>query len=333
VDLKTGALRPSDRADGITKLTAVAPAAKADCPLWLEFLRQATNGDAELVRFLRHWCGYCLTGDISEHALLFIYGPGGNGKGVFLNTVAKIFDAYHKTAPMETFTASNSDRHPTDLAGLSGARLVAVSETEEGKAWAESKIKSITGGDRVSARFMRQDFFEYEPQFKLTIVGNHKPRLRNVDDAARRRFNIVPFVHKPAKVDPYLVDKLKKEWPAILRWMIDGCLDWQRNGLVRPKVVTDATAEYFEDQDSFTQWLEECCDVEIGNRYKTATSDELFASWSAYARAAAVDAGTKIGFGEKLRGAHLEPYKNNGQRGWRFVQVKRPRTYGQKDDE
>ena len=333
VDLKTGVLRPSDRADGITKLTAVTPAATADCPIWLAFLHQATNGNAALIRFLQQWCGYCLTGDISEHALLFIYGPGGNGKGVFLNTVAKIFDAYHKTAPMETFTASNSDRHTTDLAGLHGARHVGVSETEEGKAWAESKIKSVTGGDPVSARFMRQDFFEYEPQYKLTIIGNHKPRLRNVDDAARRRLNIVPFIHKPAKVDPYLGDKLKAEWPAILRWAIDGCLDWQKNRLVRPKVVTDATAEYFEDQDSFAQWLEECCDVEIGNRYKTATSDDLFASWSGYARAAGIDASTKIAFGEKLRGANLEPYKNNGQRGWRFVQVRHPRTYGQKDDE
>ena len=249
VDLKTGVLRPSDRADGITKLTAVAPAPTADCPIWLEFLHQATNGDAELIRFLQQWCGYCLTGDISEHALLFVYGPGGNGKGVFLNTVAKIFDAYHKTAPMETFTASSSDRHTTDLAGLHGARLVAVSETEEGKAWAESKIKSVTGGDPVSARFMRQDFFEYEPLYKLTIIGNHKPRLRNVDDAMRRRVNMAPFIHKPAEVDPYLGDKLKKEWPAILRWMIDGCLDWQKNRLMRPKVVTDATAEYFEDQE------------------------------------------------------------------------------------
>lgn len=236
VDLKTGVLRPSDRADGITKLTAVTPAATADCPIWMEFLRQATRGDGELIRFLQQWCGYCLTGDISEHALLFLYGGGGNGKGVFLNTVAKIFNAYHKTAPMETFTASKSDGHPTDLAGLHGARHVGVSETEEGKAWAESKIKSVTGGDPVSARFMRQDFFEYEPQYKLTIIGNHKPRLRNVDDAARRRLNIVPFIHKPAKVDPYLGDKLKAEWPAILRWMIDGCLDWQKIVLSAPRL-------------------------------------------------------------------------------------------------
>ena len=328
VDLTTGALRPSDPTDGITKLTAVAPAARAEAPTWLSFLNDATNGDGELIHFLQQWCGYCLTGDVSEHALLFLYGPGGNGKSVFLNTVAGAMLDYHVTAPMETFTASNSDRHPTDLAGLRGARLVAVSETEEGRAWAESKIKGVTGGDPVSARFMHQDYFEYKPLFKLTIIGNHKPRLRNVDDAVRRRFNIVPFIHKPANPDPRLEDKLRSEWPAILRWAIDGCLDWQKDRLVRPKVVTDATAEYFDDQDSFSQWLEECCDVEIGNRYKTATSDDLFASWSGHARAAGIEAGTKIAFGEKLRGARLEPYKSDRQRGWRFVQVRRPATFG-----
>ena len=136
---------------------------------------------------------------------------------------------------METFTASQSgDRHPTDLAMLNGARMVCASETEEGRAWAEVRIKQMTGNDVIAARFMRQDFFEYRPQFKLTIIGNHKPSLRNVDDAVRRRFNIVPFEFKPNPVDPHLEDKLRAEWPGILRWMIEGCLDWQRNGLLRP---------------------------------------------------------------------------------------------------
>lgn len=114
---------------------------------------------------------------------------------------------------------------------LRGARFVTASETEEGRAWAESRIKSLTGGDKISARFMRQDFFTYQPAFKLTIVGNHAPVLRNVDEAARRRFNIVPFTRKPAVPDRQLEDKLRSEWPEILRWAIDGCLEWQRNGL------------------------------------------------------------------------------------------------------
>ena len=125
--------------------------------------------------------------------MFFGYGTGGNGKGVFVNTVSGVMGDYATTAPMETFIASQSDRHPTELAGLRGARLVTAQETEEGRRWAESKIKALTGGDPIAARFMRQDFFEYSPQFKLLIVGNHKPGLRGVDEAMRRRMNLIPL--------------------------------------------------------------------------------------------------------------------------------------------
>ncbi len=191
-----------------------------------------------------------------------MFGPGGNGKTVFLNTLTSIMRDYAKVAAMETFTASHSERHPTDLAMLRGARLVTASETEEGRTWAETRIKQMTGGDLISARFMRQDFFTYRPQFKLTIIGNHKPVLRNVDDAARRRFNLAPFVHKPPQPDRDLELKLREEAPAILRWMIEGCLTWQKNGLVRPESVVAATSAYFEAQDLFGQWLEDHCDFE-----------------------------------------------------------------------
>jgi P4 family phage/plasmid primase-like protien len=146
--------------------------------------------------------------------------------------------------------------------------------------WAEARIKALTGGDPITARFMRRDFFTFTPTFKLTISGNHKPTLRNVDHAARRRFNIAPFTNKPTVPDKMLPEKLKPEWPGILRWMIEGCIEWQRDGLNAPKVVQDATSEYFAEQDILTQWLDECCD-----RDKTMgdTSSNLFASWRAYA--------------------------------------------------
>lgn len=262
VDLRTGELRLANRADHITKIVAVAPTTTADCPTWLAFLAQSTADDKELIRFLQQWAGYSLSGSIREHALLFIYGPGGNGKSVFLNTLAGILADYVASAAMDTFTSSPGDKHPTDLAMLRGARLVTATETEEGRAWAEARIKQMTGGDPVTARFMRQDFFTYTPQFKLTIAGNHKPALKNVDDAARRRFNIVPFLHKPEAPDHRLEHKLKAEWPGILRWMIDGCLDWQKHGLVRPEIVTSATAEYFEAQDTIGRWLAERCILE-----------------------------------------------------------------------
>jgi putative DNA primase/helicase len=177
-----------------------------------------------------------------------------------------------------TPTCGYSEHH-----SLKGARMVCASETEEGRQWAEVRIKQVTGGDRISARFMRQDFFEFMPQFKLTIIGNHQPELRNVDDAAKRRVNMAPFLHKPPKPDKDLEEKLKSEWPAILRWMIDGCLDWQANGLIRPAVVTTSTAEYFDDQDLLTQWVEECCErTDHDGRPLADTIASLLASWRGF---------------------------------------------------
>ena len=194
---------------------------------------------------------------------------------------------------MDTFIASNGDRHSTELAMLRGSRIVTASETEEGRQWAEARIKQLTGGDRITARFMRQDNFTFLPTFKLLIVGNHKPGLKNVDEAAKRRFNLVPFTNKPAVKDLQLEEKLKAEWPAILRWMIDGCLAWQRDGLAPPERVREATATYFAEQDILGEWLADRCIVDQSNPHRQATTQELFASWTAYAKAANEPAGTE----------------------------------------
>lgn len=285
VDLKTGQLRPARQGDFITKQTAVTPAATPDCPLWLGFLDQACGGDAGFICFLCQWSGYSLTGSVQEHAFLFLHGPGGNGKGVWMNTIANIIGDYCAIAAMDTFIASKGDKHPTDLAALKGARMVCASETEEGRQWSEMRIKQLTGGDKLAARFMRQDFFQFTPQFKLTIIGNHQPELRNVDDAASRRVNMAPFLHKPPTPDRKLEEKLRAEWPGILRWMIDGCLDWQANSLIRPAVVTASTAEYFDDQDLLTQRLDECCDRTDPNGLPLAdTLKSLIASWRSFAK-------------------------------------------------
>lgn len=297
VDLRTGLLRAAEPDDHITRCTAIAPSATAACPVWLSFLGDAAGQDQDLISFLQRWFGYCLTGVTREHALLFVYGPGGNGKGVLLTTMAGILGAYATTAAMDTFTASQGERHPTDLAMLHGARLVMTTETEEGRAWAEARIKALTGGDPITARFMRRDFFTFQPAFKLTISGNHKPTLRNVDDAARRRFNVVPFLNKPAAPKLDLVETLQTEWPGILRWMIDGCLAWQNQGLDRPRAVLDATAEYFAEQDVLAQWVEECCEqgTGIGD-----TSANLFASWRGFAQRRAEEVRNAKWFGTML---------------------------------
>jgi putative DNA primase/helicase len=173
VDLRTGSLLPPARELFITKATAVAPAQSADCPLWLRFLDESMRGDAGLVAFLKSFSGYMLTGDVSEHALMFGYGEGGNGKTVFCNTLSCVMGDYAVSAAMDAFVAARGEQHPTDMAMLRGARMVSATETEEGRAWAESKLKRLTGGDPVTARFMRQDFFTYLPQFKLLIIGNY----------------------------------------------------------------------------------------------------------------------------------------------------------------
>ena len=323
MDLRTGELRPALQSDMIVKSTAAAPSAAMECPTWLRFLDEATDGDADLQRFLQQWAGYCLTGITREHALIFVYGPGGNGKTVFVNVLGGILGDYAAVAPMETFAASHSDRHPTDLAMLRGARLVTASETEEGRAWAETRIKTLTGGDRVSARFMRQDFFTYSPQFKITAIGNHKPVLRNVDDAARRRFNIVPFIHKPENPDPDLETKLQAEWPGILRWMIEGCRNWQANGLTRPETVRTATAQYFEDQDRHGIFLQEECDVDPGNEYRTATSAELFQAWVEHCKGTGEEPGSHAAFSEALqRHGIVKDKGGKGRRIFKGVRLK-----------
>jgi putative DNA primase/helicase len=165
---------------------------------------------------------------------------------------------------------------------LRGARLVMATETEEGRRWAESRIKALTGGDPITARFMRQDFFTFTPQFKLFIAGNHKPGLRNVDEAIRRRLHLIPFdVKIPAdERDRALAEKLKAEWPGILAWAIEGCRHWQRNGLAPPHAVTKATDEYLEAEDAMGQWLAECCEQ---GPYRWASRADLFASWRQWA--------------------------------------------------
>jgi len=328
LDLVTGGLTKPDPTDRITKLTAVAPALKADCPRWRQFLTEATDGNEELARFLQQMCGYSLTGDVREHAIFFVHGDGGNGKGVFINTVTKILGAYATASSMDVFTASTGDKHPTELAALHGARLVTASETEEGRAWAESRIKALTGGDRISARFMRCDFFEFDPTFKIVVVGNHRPVLRNVDDALRRRLNFIPFVHKPPRKDLLLEEKLKAEWPGILRWMVDGCLDWQENGLVRPDVVRAATDSYFGDQDLLAQWLDEMCDAEPGNPWKSATSAELFASWHSYATRAGEKPMSQKGFADTMEQRGFVRHKGaQGVRGFKGVRLRPTQTH------
>ena len=281
VDLRSGSMRPHRYQDYFSQITSCGVG--GDCPVWVEFLKRITCGDEQLQAYLRRVFGYALTGSTKEHALFFLYGSGANGKSVFIGVIAGILHSYHRTAAMQTFIVSTGDQHPTDMAGLVGSRAVTASETERGRSWDENKIKTITGGDEVSARFMRGDFFEYVPQFKIIIAGNNKPKLKSTDEAIRRRFNLIPFLATipPEERDLDLGAKLNAEYPGILKWAIGGCLEWQRIGLAPPEVVRAATDEYIKSQNVVNNWIEERCDT--GRGLKTM-SGELYADFREWSR-------------------------------------------------
>lgn len=262
VDLRTGELRPATPTDYVTKQTRNTP--RGTCPRWRQFLAEATGGDVDLQIYLQRIAGYMLTGSAKEECFFFAYGQGGNGKGTYINTLTHILGDYAKAASMDVFMESKSDRHSTEIASLRGARMVSAQETEEGRRWAEGKLKTMTGSDPLSARLMHQDFFEFMPQFKLILAGNNKPQLRSLDDAMRRRLNLIPFTAKfeGAKRDSDLKAKLIDEGDGILAWAVQGCVDWYHSGLRPPSAVTRATADYFEDQDIVRHWVNDCCEID-----------------------------------------------------------------------
>jgi putative DNA primase/helicase len=280
VDLRNGSMRPHRYDDYFSQITSCGVG--GDCPVWIDFLNRITCRDAELQAYLCRVFGYALTGSTKEHALFFLYGSGANGKSVFIGVLAGILHTYHRTAAMQTFIVASGDQHPTDLAGLVGSRAVTASETERGRTWDENKIKTITGGDEVSARFMRGDFFEYVPQFKIIVAGNHKPKLKSTDEAIRRRFNLIPFLATiPSEErDLDLGEKLGAEYPGILKWAIEGCLEWQRVGLDPPPVVCDATEEYIRSQNAVNNWIEERCDTGYGLNAMSSALYGDFKEWT-----------------------------------------------------
>jgi P4 family phage/plasmid primase-like protien len=301
IDLETGTLLEHDASAMHSKSTTVAPGGTSS-PVWEKFIQEVTGGDEALARFMQKQAGYALTGVRREQTLNFVWGPGSNGKSVFVDALMGVMGDYAATAPMDTFASTKGDKHPTDLAGLMGARLVTATETQAGRSWDEQRIKAITGGDRMRARFMRQDFVEFTPQFKLILVGNHEPLIDSVDDAMRRRIHIVPFTFRPAKPNLRLPEELKAEYPAILRWMLEGCLMWQTEGLEPPECVLLRTQEYFEGEDMPRQWLQECCDM---SPESTMSSVDAYRSWQIWCGQAGEPAGTQREFVKSLR--PLEP--------------------------
>lgn len=271
LDLRSSELRPHDRADMITKRAPVEYDPDATAPAWTAFLERILP-DPEVRRFVQLAAGYSLTGDVSEQVLFIPYGVGANGKSTLLNILLEVLGDYAKQAAPDLLIAKKG-AHPTELADLFGARMVASIEVEDGRRLAESLVKQLTGGDKIRARRMRQDFWEFWPTHKPWMVVNHKPEVRGTDNAIWRRIRLIPFTEIIPKKeqDRRLMDKLRAELPGILAWAVRGCLDWQREGLEAPDQVRKATGEYRAEMDVLGGFLEECC--ELREDYKELASE------------------------------------------------------------
>jgi putative DNA primase/helicase len=305
VDLRTGQRRPHRREDRITKLAPVEYCQHAEAPRFLSFLKDIFAGNERLIGFAQRAVGYALTGDVSEHALFYLYGMGANGKSTLLLVLLHILGEYAQQAAPNLLVSKRGEEHPTSVADLFGARLVVTTEIDSGRTMAESLVKQLVGGDKVKARYMRQDFFQFDPTFKVFLAANHKLLIKGTDHAMWRRIRMLPFtVTIPeSRQDRQLVEKLKQEAPGILAWAVRGCLDWQRHGLGAPEEVVSATAAYREEMDTLSQFLDECCDVGEG---RSENSGKLYRAYVDWCQRAGEYATSHRVFGERLteRGFH-----------------------------
>lgn len=281
LDLKTGVLRPHDRADLITKLAPVAYDPTATCPRFERFLEEV-QPDPERRAYLKRLAGYTATGVIREHVLPINYGAGRNGKGVFTNILLHVLGDYAITVPTELLMAKQHDDHPTGRADLHGCRLAVAAETEQNRALATSLVKQLTGGDAIAARRMHKDFFRFTPTHKLVLSTNHRPVVKETKDAIWDRVHLVPWEVRfaPEKQDLALGEKLQSEAPGILRWIVEGCLEWQRLGLAAPPAVVAATAQYRTDMDTLGDFVAESCVMESAGRVSRPTLRKAYETWA-----------------------------------------------------
>lgn len=281
LDLRTGELREHRREDLITKLAPVEYDPDADSPTWEAFLETVVPNE-DTRRFLQRAVGYSLTGVVGEKVLPCLLGRGDTGKTTFIEAVMDLLgDDYAAPAAPDLLLSKRGSSHPTELADLLGKHFVPTVEVEEGRRLAESLVKQLTGGDRIKARYMREDFFEFRPTHKVWLAANHAPIIRGGDDAIWNRVKKVSFdvVIPKERQDRRLREKLRAEASGILAWAVRGCLEWQRDGLGEPGEVAAATAEYREDMDTFAEFLAEKCVLEAEEWISAARLRRAYADW------------------------------------------------------
>ncbi len=318
LDLRTGELRPHKREDLITRVLPITYDPTATCPKWEAFLNRIMAGNQNLIRFIQRAVGYSLTGDVSEQVFFMCYGTGANGKTVFLRTLLALLGEYGRPVDPELLMAHTGEVHPTIRADLMGARLAVAIETEEGRRLNETLTKWLTGGDKLKARFMRQDFFEFEPTHKIWVATNHKPVIRGTDHAIWRRIRLIPFnVTIPAEEqDTRLPEKLREELPGILAWAVRGCLEWQKHGLGVPEEVKNATEGYRAEMDIIAQFLEEAC---IIDPVAKARASDLYRSYTTWCEENGEHPLSQKNFGMRLTERGFRREVSNSVRWWRGI--------------
>ncbi len=319
LELRTGALRDHRREDMITKFAPVAYDPDARCDLFLAFLDRIMAEDRDVIRFLQKILGYALTGDVREDLFFIFWGRGANGKTTLLRLLLWLLGDYAKVAAADLFIVKKHETHATDYADLWGARFVMVLETGEGQRLNTGKIKVHTGRDPVKARFLYQDNFTFDPTYKVLFCTNHRPIVRETGTAMWRRLVLLPFVVEipKAEQDKELGEKLKAEAPGILRWLVEGCLLWQREGLESPEAVKTATETYRIESDPLGRFLEERC---VLSDHVSVKRSELYAAFTDWeSRAGEKSWMTSDRFGERLREKGIASGATQGVRMWRGV--------------
>lgn len=281
IDLRTGILNRHRRGDFITLISPFEYDPDAHSDLWEQHLLRVTGNDKELIAYLQRVFGYCLTGETKEQVMFFIFGPTKTGKSKTIGAVVWVLGDYAKQTPSETLLVKRYGTH-SDKARLVGSRMVVTIEAEKGEKLASALIKNMTGEDRMTARFLYRENFEFYPTFKIFLVANDKPLIRGEDSAMWERVKLIPFKQfiPLAERDKDLGEKLKEEGKGILSWMVKGCLDWQKHkDLLEPEEVTTETAIYRSEMDILGDFLDDCCIVERTAKVAHADLYQAYEEW------------------------------------------------------
>ena len=312
IDLRTGELKPHRREDLITKLAPANYQPGAECAAWLDHLDKIMHGNNNLIKFLQKALGYSLTGDTSERKIFIQYGSGANGKTLTNHTIALVMGDYAIRTPTETLLIKRSEGIPNDIARLRGARFVYASEAEAGKRLAESLIKDMSGGDKITARFLHQEWFEFHPEFKIWLGTNHKPIIRGTDPAIWDRIRLIPFMVKIPDNEQIpkteMLELFQDEIDGIFSWLVEGCLAWQSEGLGLPEEIKTATTDYRNEMDILGDFIKDRC---VLGANRTISAKKLYEEYLAWAEENGEDTIKKTMFGIKLNERNIDAYKGN----------------------